>query len=174
MELLRQGMFVFMCGDRTGSRSVALQTLLPLVHTATYDAAAAQRAYQIGGNYMPLYSMHQTAGTDVNLAIAQQRPALNELLILNPNLLAGQVDLPRRWEQQVTDSQGQPIPVPVDPEVPRLECALLFFDVRQDKQPVQVPTQLVQDQDLLQAQMQWVRVMGVAAVPLVQEKPQAH
>ncbi len=41
-ELLRQGMFVFMCGNRTGSRSAALQTLLPLVHAATYDAAVAQ------------------------------------------------------------------------------------------------------------------------------------
>ncbi len=41
-ELPRQGVFIFMCGDRMGLRSVVLQTLLPLVHAATYDAAAAQ------------------------------------------------------------------------------------------------------------------------------------
>ncbi len=42
VELLRQAAFVFMCSDRTGSRSAALQMLLPLVHMATHDAAAAQ------------------------------------------------------------------------------------------------------------------------------------
>ncbi len=42
VELLRQASFVFMCGNRTGSRSTALQMLLPLVHAATYDAAAQQ------------------------------------------------------------------------------------------------------------------------------------
>ncbi len=122
---------------------------------------------------MPLYSMHQTVGTDVNLAIAQQRLAPHEPLILNPNLLAGLVDLPRCWKQQVTDKQGRPIPVPTDPELPQLDRMPLFLDVRQDKQPIQIAAQLVQDQDLSQSQAQQIRVTGVAAVPLVQEKPQA-
>ncbi len=155
-ELLRQAAFVFTCGDRTGSRSAALQMLLPLVHTATYDAAAEQRAQQIGGDYTPLYSTHQTAGTDVNLAIAQQRPEPDQPLIMNLNLLVGQVDLPRHWQQQVVDDRGWPIPVPTDPEVPCLDCTPLFFDVRQDTQPVQVPTQLVKDQDFPQDQMQQI------------------
>ncbi len=41
VEMFRQGVFIFMCGDRRGSRSAALQMLLPQVHVATYDAAAA-------------------------------------------------------------------------------------------------------------------------------------
>ncbi len=60
-------------------------------------------------------------GTDVNLAIAQQRPAPHKPLIMNPNLLAGQVDLLRRFEQQVTDKQGRPIPVPRDAQENRVD-----------------------------------------------------
>ncbi len=74
----------------------------------------------------------------------------------------------------MVDRQGWPIPVPRDPEVNRMEHLLLIFDVRQDRQPVQIPTQMEQDQDLSHDQMQQVRVMEVAAVPVVQEKPQAR
>ncbi len=49
----------------------------------------------------------------------------------------------------------------------------LIFGVRQDKQPVDIPTQMVQDQDLSQAQMERIRVAEVAAVP-VQEKLQVR
>ncbi len=35
IEMFRQAVFVFMCGDRMGSGSAALQMFLPLVHAAT-------------------------------------------------------------------------------------------------------------------------------------------
>ncbi len=93
---------------------------------------------------------------------------------MNPNLLAGQVDLLRRFEQQVTDKQGRPIPVPRDSQENRLDRTSLIFNVTQDRQPVQILTQLMQDQDLSQDQMQRIRVTEVAAVPVIQEKQQVH
>ncbi len=113
-------------------------------------------AYEIHGDYEPLYSTHQMAGTDVKLAMAQQRPAPHEPLIMNPNLLAGQVDLPRFWEQQVVDRQGRPIPLPTQQPRDRMGDMPLIFPVRDDKQPVNVPTQLVQDQGMSQAPMQQI------------------
>ncbi len=92
---------------------------------------------------------------------------------MNPNLLAGQVDLPRRFEQQVVDSQKRPIPVPSDPQGSRMDRVPLIFTVAQDKQPIQVPAQLMQDQDLDQEQAQRIWVTEVAAVPVVQERQQA-
>ncbi len=155
---------MFLCGDQMGSRSAALQTLLPLVHVATYDAAAAQRAHQIGGDYTPLYSTYETAGIDVTLAMAQQRLAPHEPLIMNPNLLMGQVELPRHWEQQVTDRQGKPIPVPRDPQGGPMDHVPLTFNVTQNKQLVRIPPHLTEDQDLDPEQAQRIRVTEVAAV----------
>ncbi len=72
----------------------------------------------------------------------------------------------------LVDRQGWPIPVPRDPPGDIMEHVPLIFGVRQDRQPVDILMQMVQDQDLPQAPMQQIRVMEVAAVPVVQEKPQ--
>ncbi len=42
MELFCIAAYMFMFGDRSGMRHMALQTLLPLVQAATFDATAKQ------------------------------------------------------------------------------------------------------------------------------------
>ncbi len=93
-ELLRIAAYIFMVGDRSGLRHTAIQTLLPLVHAALFDTAAEEHTRQIGRSYMPLYMMHMMAGIDASLVIVQQRPMPDQPLIMNPNLIAGQVNLP--------------------------------------------------------------------------------
>ncbi len=66
--------------------------LLPLVQATTFDAAAKQKANEIGGTFQQLYGgTHRMQGVDVNLALNQQRPAPDQPLIMQLNLLAGQV-----------------------------------------------------------------------------------
>ncbi len=93
-----------MFGDRSGVQHTALQMLLLLVHAGTFDAAAKQKADKIGGTFQQL--MHRTQGTGIYLALNLQRPRLDQPLIMQSNLLSGQVRLSQCWEVNVKEDKG--------------------------------------------------------------------
>ncbi len=162
-----------MFGDRSGAGHMALQTLLPLVQAATFDAAAKQKADQIGRTFQQLYgSMHIMQGVDVNLVLSQQRPGLDQTLIMQPNLLTGQFRMPTHWEVNVKDSQGRLIDMPPDKRLrmDKLDQTAIFFPVQQNKQTVPVPAVPAQHQGLSEQQIDAICISTVSAVPVTQEK----
>ncbi len=140
---------------------------------ATFDVAAKQKADQIRGTFQQLYGgTHRTQGMDINLALNQQRPAPDQPLIMQANLLACQVQMPMRWEVNMQDNQGRPIPVPPDKRqrMDELDQIAIFFLVQQDKQSVPVPAALAQHQGLSAEQMDAICISTVSAVPVTQER----
>ncbi len=118
-----------------------------------------------------LYGMRRMQGVDVNLALNQQRPAPDQPLIMQPNLLAGQVHMPARWEVNDKDEKFHPILVPSDKRqtMDKLDQMAIFFPVQKDKQSVPVPKVLVQHQGLLKEQIEAIHNSMVSAVPMAQE-----
>ncbi len=114
LEMWRETLFYFMVGTHRGSRSLAIRILQLIIHVRTMEAVARKEARCIGGSARELIPQGSLTGTDVNMAMAQQRPSPEEpLLMFPPHMhVAQQHHLPKNFQRLVRDKDGKRIEGP--------------------------------------------------------------